>query len=186
MSGANTNVFRTVFTVMRKELRDISRDRRTLALALLLSPLLFPALILGMGTLAEKRASTQIDKTLEVPTIGAQHAPNLVAFLATQGIVATAPPKDLDAAIRSQDVDVALRISEDFDGDWREGRPALVEIIMDSTRRDAEIPSRRLQMALGGYSQQVASLRLLARGNRLSIMPVSPAEWDFISQGLMT
>ena len=50
MSGANTNVFRTVLTVMRKELRDISRDRRTLALALLLSPLLFPALILGMGT----------------------------------------------------------------------------------------------------------------------------------------
>ena len=179
MSGANTNVFRTVLTVMRKELRDISRDRRTLALALLLSPLLFPALILGMGTLAEKRASTQIDKTLEVPTIGAQHAPNLVAFLATQGIVATAPPKDLDAAIRSQDVDVALRISEEFDGDWREGRPALVEIIMDSTRRDAEIPSRRLQMALGGYSQQVASLRLLARGIDASVAtPLNVATQD--------
>lgn len=32
----------------------------------------------------------------------------------------------------------------------------------------------------------LAGMRLLARGNRLSIMPVSPAEWDFISQGLMT
>ena len=34
------NMFRTVFTVMRKELRDLSRDRRTLALALFLGPLL--------------------------------------------------------------------------------------------------------------------------------------------------
>ena len=45
------NMFRTVFTVMRKELRDLSRDRRTLALALFLGPLLYPALMLGMGYL---------------------------------------------------------------------------------------------------------------------------------------
>ena len=74
---------------------------------------------------------------------------------------------------------MALRISEEFDGDWREGRPALVEIIMDSTRRDAEIPSRRLQMALGGYSQQVASLRLLARGIDASVAtPLNVATQD--------
>lgn len=179
MSNANTNVFRTVLTVMRKELLDLSRDRRTLALALLLSPLLMPALILGMGTLAEKRASTQIDKTLEVPTVGMEHAPNLVAFLATQGIVAVAPPADLDAAIRSQDQDVALRIDENFDRDWREGRPALVEIVMDSTRRDAEIPSRRLQGALAAYGQQVAALRLLARGIDTAVaMPLNVASQD--------
>ena len=32
----------TLMTVMRKELRDLSRDRRTLALTLLFGPLLFP------------------------------------------------------------------------------------------------------------------------------------------------
>ena len=42
----------TMWIVMLKELRDIGRDRRTLALTLLLGPLLFPALILGMGALA--------------------------------------------------------------------------------------------------------------------------------------
>ena len=45
---------RALMTVMRKELRDIFRDRRTLLLALVLGPLLIPVLILGMGTLAEK------------------------------------------------------------------------------------------------------------------------------------
>ena len=159
-----TALFSSLWAVMRKELRDIARDRRTLLLALLLGPLLYPMLMLGMGSLAEKRAKTQLDKVLEVPVVGAQHAPNLIAFLATRGIHATTPPKDLDAAIARQDVDVALRIDGGFAEDWREGRPALVEIIQDSTRRDAEIPSQRLRVALAGYTEQVGALRLLARG----------------------
>jgi len=163
------SIFSTVLTVMRKELRDLSRDRRTLALALLLGPLLYPALMLGMGALGEQRVKTQVGKTLEVPVLGAERAPNLLAFLATHGIKAVAAPPDLDAAIRNQDVDVALSISDSYDSDWRQGRPALVEIVMDSTRRDADIPSARLRTALSGYSQQVGSLRLLARGIDASV-----------------
>lgn len=163
------NMFRTVFTVMRKELRDLSRDRRTLALALFLGPLLYPALMLGMGYLTENRIRTQVDKTLEIPMVGAEHAPNLVKFLATNGITAKAAPANLDAAIRSQEIDAALRISPDYAEDWRNGRPALVEIIRDSTRRDADIPTQRLQAALNAYSQQVGALRLLARGVDASV-----------------
>ena len=156
--------FATLWSVMRKELRDISRDRRTLALALLLGPLLYPVLMIGIGSLAETRARTQLDKVLEVPVVGRDHAPNLVAFLATQGIRAVAPPGDLDAAIARQDVDVALRIGETYANDWRAGKPALVEIVSDSTRRDSDIPSARLRAALAAYGNQVAALRLLSRG----------------------
>jgi sodium transport system permease protein len=154
----------TIWTVLVKELRDIARDRRTLALTLLLGPLLFPAIILGMGTLSEKRAKTQIEKTLEVPTIGIERAPNLIGFLATQGIKAVEAPADLEAALREQREDVGLRISENFAEDWRAGRPALVEVMLDSTQRDASIPGQRLRGALAAYSGQVGALRLLARG----------------------
>lgn len=153
-----------MWSVMRKELRDISRDRRTLALVLLLGPLLYPLIMLGMGALAEKRARTQLDATLEVPVVGVERAPNLVAFLATHGIKATTPPKDLDAAIAAQDIDIALRIGPEFGAQWKAGTPALIEIVQDSTRRDAEIPAQRLQNALSAYSQQVGAMRLLARG----------------------
>lgn len=173
------SIFSTVLTVMRKELRDLSRDRRTLALALFLGPLLYPALMLGMGYLSENRIKTQIDKTLEVPTVGRERAPNLVAFLATHGIIAVAPPRDLDAAIRDQTVEVALRIDERYADDWREGHPALVEIVKDSTRRDADIPGKRLQAALEGYSQQVGALRLLARGIDASVAkPINVGSQD--------
>jgi len=123
------NAISTMWVVILKELRDIGRDRRTLALTLLLSPFLFPAIILGMGTLSEMRSRTQIEKTLEVPTVGIERAPNLVAFLATQGIRAVEAPADLEAALREQRQDVGLRISESFAEDWRAGRPALVEVM---------------------------------------------------------
>ncbi len=169
----------TMWIVMLKELRDIGRDRRTLALTLLLGPLLFPALILGMGALAEKRAKTQIDKVLEVPVIGMERAPNLVAFLATQGIKAVEAPADLEAALREQRQDVGLRVSESFAEDWRAGRPALVEVMLDTTQRDSSIPGQRLRGALAAYSGQVGALRLLARGMDPSVaQPVNTGTLD--------
>ena len=169
----------TMWIVMLKELRDIGRDRRTLALTLLLGPLLFPALILGMGALAEKRAKTQIDKVLEVPVIGMERAPNLMAFLATQGIKAVQAPADLEAALREQRQDVGLRVSESFAEDWRAGRPALVEVMLDTTQRDSSIPGQRLRGALAAYSGQVGALRLLARGMDPSVaQPVNTGTLD--------
>jgi sodium transport system permease protein len=159
-----TGLMATVWSVMRKELRDISRDRRTLALALLLGPLLYPLIIIGTGSIAEKRVKTELDRTLTIPVEGIERAPNLVAFLATQGIQAKKAPKDLDAAVAGQDEDVGLRIDEDFAKDWRAGKPAVVEIVADSTRRNAEIPMARVRAALEGYRDQMGSLRLLARG----------------------
>ncbi len=122
---------------------------------------------------------TQLDKVLEVPVVGAEHAPNLVAFLAGHGITATAPPADLDRAIAEQSIDVALEIDADFAQDWRAGRPATVSVVHDSTRRNAEIPVARVRSALDGYASQVGMLRLMARGIDPSVTrPVSVGTRD--------
>jgi len=172
----------TLMTVMRKELRDLSRDRRTLLLTLLFGPVLYPLLILGMGKLAESRVRIQIEQPLQIPTIGAENAPNLVRFLAAQGLNAAPAPKDLSEAIRSQEIDVALRISPEFGKDWADGKPALVEVIRDSTRRAAEVPSARLQAALATYNGQVGALRLMARGVDAQVArPLDVATQDMAS-----
>lgn len=155
---------RWMWCVARKELLDIGRDRRTLFMALLLGPLLYPLLMFGMQYMAEKRLRTDLDKVIDVPTIGAEHAPHLIAFLASHGIRSVDAPDDLDAAIASQQVDVALVVDADFARDWHAGRPAMIELMRDSTRRNAEVPVKRVEAALQAYAQEVAALRLLARG----------------------
>jgi sodium transport system permease protein len=151
-------------TVWLKELTDIVRDRRTLAIALLTGPLMIPVLILGMGKLISNRISTQLEKPLHVPVVGATNAPNLVAWLKGQNIVIEPAPADPDAAIRSQQEDVILRIDGKFGEQWRGSIPAVVEILHDSSRQDAQIPVERMQSLLDTYGQGVGALRLVARG----------------------
>ena len=160
-----TGFVAALVTVLRKELRDFSRDRKTLALTLLMGPLFYPILMLGMGKLTEMRLSTQLEKPLQIAIVGKERAPNLVGYLASQGITAMpSPPRDVEAAIRAQDADVALSIDEHFAEDWAAGRPARVAIVTDSTRRNAEIPVGRVAAALDGYGQTVGAMRLVARG----------------------
>ena len=156
---------RTMLVVMRKELRDFYRDRRTFLMTLLLTPLLFPAMMIGMFKLAENRASTQLEKPMAIPVAGGEHAPTLVAHLASYGITARkASEAEVEVAIRSQADDVGLVIDPGFGDDWRAGTPAKVELVTDSTRRNADVPAKRVETVVQQYARTVGALRLLARG----------------------
>ena len=169
----------TVWTVARKELVDLFRDRRTVMLGLLMGPLLFPLLIIGMSTMIEKRTRTQLESVLEVPVIGAANAPNLVAWLGTRDIQAIDPPDDPERVLREQDHDVVLRIPEAFGEQWRGSRMATVEIMYDSSRQDSRIPVERVRAAVGEYSQQGGALRMISRGlSPEATMAVLPAQRD--------
>ena len=155
---------KTVIAVMRKELIDLFRDRKTVALGLLMGPILIPVLLIGVGKLGERRMTTQMESTLKLPVVGAEHAPNLVDFIATRNIEVLPAPSDPDAEVREQNHDVVLRIPEGFGEQWRRSDPAEVELIFDSTRRDTEIPLNRVRGVLQAYSATAGKLRLLSRG----------------------
>ncbi|MFT4257384.1 MAG: ABC transporter permease [Pseudoxanthomonas sp.] len=174
--------FGTMLTVMRKELRDFVRDRRTICLTLFLTPLLYPLIFLGIGKLTQLRMDTQLEKPLELPVDGIERAPNLMAFLASRGINAVAAPGDFENRIRAQQSDVALAIDADYAEDWRAGRPAKLEIVTDTTRRTAEVAVARLRSALTQYGQATGSLRLLARGvNPAVASPLNTGTRDLAS-----
>ncbi|GAA4856768.1 ABC transporter permease [Luteimonas vadosa] len=170
---------KTLMIVARKELMDLFRDRRTVMLGLLMMPLLFPALILGMGALAERKARTQIEGELELPVIGAEHAPNLVSYLETHNIRMLPAPDDPDAEVRAQNFDAVLRIAPDFAERWRESRSASVELIYDSSRQDSRIPVARVRGAVEQYSRTLGVLRLIERGVSPEVtQPVRVAQRD--------
>src|SRR5690606_30692421 len=153
-----------IWTVAKKELLDLFRDRKTMALGLFMGPIVIPALILGMSVLAEKKMRTQLESTLELPVIGAEQAPNLAAFLDSRNIEAIPAPADPDQAVRNQDYEVVLRIEAAYGEQWRGSEPAEVELIYDSSRQDSQIPVNRLRGVLREYSRTVGVLRGINRG----------------------
>lgn len=177
------NSLKIVWIVMRKELKELFRDRRTVLLSLALGPILFPLLMIGISTISEHRARDLSEKPLELAVIGKGHAPNLIAWLQGQNVTIKDPPKDIAAAIAEQKEDLILRIGDDYAEKWRNSEPAPVEILSDSTRDNAQVPARRVRALLQAYSGQVGALRLLARGvSPSAAAPLQVGETDMASE----
>lgn len=155
---------KTILTVAKKELIDLFRDRRTVMLGLLFTPLLIPAMLIGINSMAEKKQRTQLESTLKLPVIGAEYAPNLVDFLKSQNIEPQAPPRDAVASVRDQTYDAVLRIPAEFPTQWRNSEPAMIEIIYDSSRQDSQIPVERIRATVQAYAGQLGALRVMQRG----------------------
>jgi sodium transport system permease protein len=155
---------RGLTTVFRKEVRENVRDRRALFNSLLLGPLLFPLLFVGMMWFLESAEQERAEQTLELPVVGAHYAPSLIRFLEQQGAVIQPEPEDPEAMVRAQETPVVIRILPEYPERWAAGLPAPVEVIMDPSRQESNAAIRRVKGLLLGYGQQIGSLRLQLRG----------------------
>ena len=158
---------RVLFTVFAKEVVDNIRDRRTLASALLMGPLFGPILFAFVINLSIERSLSDVDKTLPLPVLGAEHAPNLVRYLESRNIKIVAAPESRDAAFASVKTglhDVVVVIPEAFGEQMAAAMPAKVELISDQANTTADRDSRRVRRALYAYNQELAAIRLSARG----------------------
>jgi sodium transport system permease protein len=172
----------TFITVFLKEVLDNVRDRRTLASALLMGPIFGPVLFSFVINLSIERSLEDAEKTLELPVIGEQHAPNLIEFLRSRNIDTVAGPADLATAmeaVKTGGHDVVLVIPAPFGEQLADMTPALVQIVSDQADRDADRVARRVRGAIREYGQLIAGLRVVARGvNPQSLQAISIDEVD--------
>ena len=163
---------RAFLTVFLKEVKENLRDRRTLISAFLTGPLLGPIVFVMLLNFTLNRELDKAEKPLPVPVIGAEYAPNLMGALKAGGVIPGAPIADPERAVRNQDADVVLRIASDYGNAWRKGEPVQVELIYDSSQRDANTAVERVSQLVEGYARQQGAMRLVARG--LSPTTASP------------
>ena len=151
-------------TVYKKEIRENLRDRRSLFNSVFLGPILFPILFIGLAYFVSSKQQERAEEVLKVPVVGTEHAPNLVSFLEQQGVIVETPPADPEASVKSQELQVIIRIPAEFPEQWKTGKPAVVEVIADPSRRESEIPMLRVKGLLRAYGAQIGQLRLQLRG----------------------
>lgn len=157
----------TILTVMRKELTESLRDRRTLINSLLIGPILAPLFFIFILKLALERSVANQDERSPVTVVNAAGAPNLVQQLRERGLEVTLREgsiADIRAWITAENELVVLRVPPAFGERFGKGEPAAVELYADGSRQEAGKRSQRLREALAGYASLVGSLRLQARG----------------------
>ncbi len=153
-----------IFAIFLKEMTETLRDRRTVFNAFVMGPLLSPLLFIGMLSMTASKLSDQAEKRLALPVVGAENAPQLIEWLKGQSVDIKEPPADPERALRDKDVDVVLRIGKDFPEQWRKSLPAPIEVMRDSSNRDAAVATERVENLLESYGRTVGALRLVARG----------------------
>ena len=166
-------------TVFLKEVRENLRDRRTITSALITGPLLGPVMFIMLMNIVVNRELEKADRPIAVPVVGAQYAPNFVAAMKGIGIDAKAPVSDPEGAVVAQEADLVLRISPDYAKSWSKGEGVQVEVIYDSSQRDANTAVQRVRQAIELYAKREGAMRLIARGlSPTTAWPVQVAERD--------
>jgi sodium transport system permease protein len=160
--------------VLKKELSEALRERRTLGLLLMLT-LLYPALIGFMLHKGIERGTRTEKAGIELAVIGGAQAPNLLAMLRQKNVLvsehAAMSEAEIGALLAQKKVVGVLRLDARFAEFYGALRPAPLELWFDSSadKRDQRL---ELETILRDYGNGVASARLQAHG--VSPVTLSP------------
>jgi sodium transport system permease protein len=135
------------WAILKKELLDGLRDRRSLVAALAFA-LLGPALIVVSINVAA--VAGRDSAIAPIRLCGAGTAPDLVAHLKANGLT-------LDDA-----ASICVDVPADFEAALAAGKTAHVRVLADLTT--AGPTTARIERAIGAYSRAIAAKRLMARG----------------------
>ena len=156
-----------LITVFLKELLENARDRRTLLSALLVGPIGAPLLFTLMINVTLHRSVDNAEQPLKLSVAGAENAPNLVGFLKSHNVEVSEFAGDLAAAaaaVRAHERKLVLVIPPQFATRLGAGRPAPVQLYIDSSDTSAGTDRNRAAGLLGHYSAEIVRWRLQTRG----------------------
>ena len=170
-----------VFTILRKELIDALRDRRTLLTVLISSVLMGPLVLMAISGLVASLESSAEQR--EVVVAGLSDAPTLKNYLERQTFTVRAAPADFEAQLRSAKLtDAVVVVPKDFEAALQRGDAPIVEIVADSANQRSQASSNRTARLLGGFSRERATLNLAMRGVSPDVLePVQVEERDLAS-----
>ena len=176
-----TGNFRAVLTVLRKELTDALRDRRTLLTVLVSSVLMGPLVLMPISALVASLESRAEQR--EVYVAGLVNAATLRNFLERQTYTVKEPPADYEAQLRKSSFsDPVVVVPADFEAALARGDAPVVEIVSDSANQRSEAATARIERLLGGFGRERAVLNLALRGVAVQLLePMQVEERDLAS-----
>ncbi|MEO8924147.1 MAG: ABC transporter permease [Caldimonas sp.] len=167
--------------VLRKELMDALRDRRTLLTVLISSVLMGPLILVAISALVASFEAQAEQR--EVYVAGLANAPTLRNFLERQTYTVKEAPADFEAALRaSRFTDPVVVVRPEFETELVRGESPIVEIVSDSANQRSEASTGRIERLLSGFGRERAVLQLALRGVAVQLLqPIQVEERDLAS-----
>ncbi|WP_417449700.1 ABC transporter permease [Kordiimonas sp.] len=158
---------RAIGTIYRKEMKDMLRDKRAL-IAVVSYVFGFPLLFGFLFYLMSDDRAADVKTTIAID--GMAQAPGLVAYLEREGYAVTASESETVPTGLPQGADALVVLPDNYAERLRSGQQASVWIYVDETSRATSERGMKASEALLGYNQQIAAVRLVARGVPTGLM----------------
>lgn len=153
--------------VLKKELRETIRDRRSLYSSLLM-PVLGAGLVFFLVNKIGDRASET--KALDLHVQGAKYAPRLIKRLERAHLKIHTAPQNPVNALKDQSISALLIIPSSYDQDLATSTSVPIELKGDLSNSIAAQTVARAKSVIAGYGAQIASFRVAARGVAMRLM----------------
>lgn len=164
---------RKVWTVYRKELLDLRRDRKTLFGMFVFPIVVFPLLTVGFGTLDKRLREKAKSETGSVMILGEENDAELARQVrAAEGIRVVPPAADFARRIEAKQLGAALEIPAGFRQqlDGSAGRALPLTIHYYPTEISSESVADRLEELTRRYRDRWSAAQLAGRGLPVAIL----------------
>ncbi|SNX53989.1 ABC transporter permease [Thermoanaerobacterium sp. RBIITD] len=160
--------FRHIYIVLKKELKDIFRDRKTWIFTLLLPILFLPVMMYfiagGVQSFTSEKAS---DVKIAVRDEGNNE--QFINFLKSTGITVE-KIDDPKVALEKGNIRAVINIPANFEKDLNEGKNSSVTIQNDESNPKSSTAKTMLENYIKEYSNSIVKQRLMAKGIDPSIL----------------
>ena len=137
-----------MFTILKKELKDCFRDRRTLLLSVLLPILLMSGLVFYYeGSIMQGKGETY---TIAIP----EGSLEVVEAIFTEGTLIFEEVTDVKKAVTDAEVEAALILPANFIEMVQDKQNPPVQILADAYSANGSFAASQLEIGLSTFSQQ--------------------------------
>ncbi|MGB9679642.1 MAG: ABC transporter permease [Thermoanaerobacteraceae bacterium] len=177
--------FKHVYIVLKKELKDIFRDKKTWIVTILLPPLFIPIMMyIGIGG-AESISEQKISET-KIVVLDEGNNAKFINYLKSTGISIVTGLQNPKESLEKGDIRAILVIPYDFDKNIEEGKNADLVIQVDMSNMKSSNAENMIRGLIKEYANNIVKQRLIAKGIDPKILdPIAIKTENIASQSKM-
>ncbi|MBL4658978.1 MAG: ABC transporter permease [Alcanivoracaceae bacterium] len=154
-----------ILTVMRKEITDNFRDRKTVMSSIFMGAVFMPVMFVVLMNFVVGMQKDKAEEQLELAIKGIGNAQSFISFVKTKGVKVNAFTGDAKKAVENKDEEAVIIIPETFADNFSKGIPAKIEVYYDASAKGAvNVTQKRIKSLISEYSRTIGMTRLQLRG----------------------
>jgi sodium transport system permease protein len=159
----------TVFLVLKKELTDMFRDKRTIIMSILIPLLVFPILSLVLGN-SINNSTKAVENNIKISIVD-HGSSSLAAYLKEQKNVNVIPTSNAEEAVKNGKIYLAVEIGKNFDAEIKNAySSSAVSIIYDNSSQQSSEAMSAINNLIETFSKQIVAERLKSKNIDTSIL----------------